>query len=112
MRVGAVFPGKLAATWPLLGLRFDEASFELRAVKPLRLVMTRLLGPRWTASARGGQVVACAWDDVVSLRRVSLGVELSLLRGDRVRIYPVAPQRIAHFVDRARARGVAVMDGD
>jgi hypothetical protein len=58
-RVGTTVPGAFAATWPLVGLRFDDRGFELAC----GVLIGRLLASSFPR--------ACPWGDVSSVRRIT-----------------------------------------
>lgn len=109
VRVGAVFPGRIALNWPLVGLQYDADSFELTAPAPVRRLVVRALGSRIGGRAGGAKIVACRWDDVLSIRRIKMGAEVRLASGDRFRVFPLASWRTERFLDGARAGGTIVV---
>lgn len=95
-RVGATVPGAFTATWPLVGLRFDDRGFELAG----SVLIGRLLASSFPR--------ACPWGDVSSVRRITAGVEIALRDRRRIRLVTPRVGRLGLLADKARQNGVSI----
>ena len=96
VRVGVVVPGRVTATWPLAGLRFDDDGLALAVPALVRRAMGPLLqGP-------------CDWREVESVQRDRFSVAVRLHGRPVVRLTAFFGKRARDFVEAGRSHGVLV----